>query len=436
MYPPGYSLLLSLFLEAGQPMSVNSYRLEVVSWLAGGATLLMLAFCLFVSELPAWASSALLLAFGTSITFTQLTISLSPDILLVAGTCALALLVYAYNSKTSGPKLTAWWFCASVLTAALCVFKSAALAYIAGLVAYGLWKGDLRRLSRIACFVIPPGAMALWVLAAKGVSTYATTFRGSSFVGLVGYFLNSIALALVYGSQRWLVDLLLNVPSRSPMARAFHSISAFTEGMVFLAGLIVFALPLFFGIRKSLRQRSDQIMLFILGAYALELCLWPYYDGARFGAPLIPFIAVLLWRGLASRAAQAVFVAVLILNIPGNAWLSYKITRSVEQQARQNLADLRQAAAWINETAGTTSLVAAGRDVPLTHLYEYLGRRLLGYAGPNSANNYWDVYPTATGRNPWADLLITDDPSHVTGDAAAHYKIDRRFGQWIIMTPR
>jgi len=435
MYPPGYSLWLALFWENGQPMSINSHRLEVANWLAAGAALLAFASCLFIGELPAWVCAVVLLLFGTSFVFTQLMTGLTPDVLFIAGTCVLALLVSTYNPENSDRKLTLWWFCASLLTGALCVLRMAGLAYIAGLGAYGLLKGDLRRLFRLASFVVPPCSMLLWLLHTKGVATYATGLHPSNFGGLAGYFLRSIGLAMAYCSQRWLVEGLLSVPDRLGLARAFQGVSSLAEAAAFVLGLVAFALPLFLGIRKTSRQPKDQLTFFIVSAYALELILWPYYGGARFGIPLIPFVVNLLWRGLPSRAARVVFVTLLAVNIPGNAWLSYRMIRGQEKEAPQDLAELRQAASWINATAGKGSRVAAGRDVPLTHLYEYLGRRMLANAGPNSVNAFSDVSP-ATQDNQWAEYVIMDPSFDTTGASSQRYKITRRFGKWMVAAPR
>ena len=91
------------------------------------------------------------------------------DVLFTAGTCALALLVAGYDSHSSNRKLVAWWLCASLLTGVLCLVKFAAVALGAGLVAFGVWKGDLRRPARLAGFALPPILMALWLLHTRGV---------------------------------------------------------------------------------------------------------------------------------------------------------------------------------------------------------------------------------------------------------------------------
>src|SRR5271154_3751783 len=117
MYPPGYSVWLALFWKNGQPVSVNSYRLELANWIAAGGALFALAACLFFSELSTGVGTAILMLFGTSLTFTQLTAWLMPDVLFVAGSCALALLLAAYNPDR---KLSLWWFSAGLLAGGLC----------------------------------------------------------------------------------------------------------------------------------------------------------------------------------------------------------------------------------------------------------------------------------------------------------------------------
>ena len=115
--------------------------------------------------------------------------------------------------------------------------------------------------------------MALWLLHTKGVPIYATFVNVPNFSRLAGDVFLAAAFALLDGSQRWLVTVLLNVPDRLPLA----------QGLVFILGLVVFALPIFRGIRRGPQQPQDRIVLCLLGAYALELVLWPYHDGPRFG---------------------------------------------------------------------------------------------------------------------------------------------------------
>ena len=432
MYPPGYPIWLALFWKTGQPISTNAHRLEIANWLAAGAALVGLACCLFVSELPAWLGWALLMAFGTSFLFTQLTFWLMSDVLFIAGTCALALLVASYDSPKSDRALAVWWLCASLLVGALCLVRIAGVAFAAGLAIYGLWKGDLRRPSRLACFALPPILMGLWVLQTRGIPIYATFVNVPNISRLAGRVFLAAAFALLYGSQRWLVAVLLNVPSRLPLTHAFQHISALTEGLALSLGLVMFAVPLFLGIRKGSKQPRDRILWCLLGAYALELVLWPYHDGPRFLAPVIPLLLTFLARGLSSKAAQAAFLAVLAVNIPGNVWLSYKILRSQENDSIQSLAELRQAASWINTSAGTGSRVAAGRDVPLSHLYEYLDRRMLANPGPNELRTSTDVNPARQG-NLRADYIVTSTAPELSDQ---HYQIKNRFGRWMVLAPK
>jgi len=434
MYPPGYSAWLALFWKDGLPFAANSYRLEVGNWIAGGCALFALAGCLFLSELPVLMSSALLLLLGTSVVFTQGTAWLMADPLFTAGSCVLALLVAAYNPDR---KLSAWWFAAGILTGGLYVVKTAAIAYIVGLGAFGLLKGDLRRFSRLVLFALPTGSVVvLWFLLTRGIPTYGSFFsvRLSELGGWTGYLLNTIKQAGVYCSGRWLVEGLLNVPDRLNQARALLRISFLSQALAFILGL-AFAVPIFLGIRRGPKHSSEQITLFLLAAVAGQFFFWPYYLGARSGIALIPFLVNWLWRGLSSRVAQVAFVTVLLLNIPGNAWLSYKTIRSQEKEAPESLAILQQAASWINETGGARASVAAGRDVPLIHLSEYLGRRVLTNASPISNGRYVDVVPSAQG-NQWADYLITDPAFDPMGWDPKRYRIQRIIGRWTIASPR
>jgi hypothetical protein len=404
--------------------------LEIANWLAAGAALVGLAGCLFLSELPSWLGWTLLISFGTSVLFTQLTVWLLSDVLFTAGTCGVAFLVATYDSERSDRQLAVWWFCASLLIGTLCLLRLAALALAAGLGAFGLWNGDLRRPLRLACFVVPVSA-ALWFLQATTLPAYAAPLNVSRFGGLLFYALRSTAIAILYGTQRWMVTVFLSVPDRLRYSHAFQHASALAETPAFILGLAVFAVPIFLGIRRGPRQPKDRMALFIIGFYILELVFWSRYDGARLGMPIIPLVLTFLARGLASKASRIAFFTVLAVNIPGNAWLSYKIIRNQENESVQRLAELRQAASWINASAGPTSRVAAGRDVPITHLYEYLGRRMLANADPNDSSTSLDVNPAAQA-NMRAEYIVA---SATVESPSQGYQIKRRFGHWMVMAP-
>jgi hypothetical protein len=431
-YPPGYSLWLALFWKDGQAVAVNSYRLELANYIAAGCALFALSAFLSLSEMSIGAAFTVLLLFATSLVFTQLTTWLMSDVLFTAGSCILALLVSAYRSDRT---LSFWWLAVGILTGMLYMVKISAVAYIVALVAFGFFKGDFKRRSRLACFAIPTGAVVLvWFLLTRGIPTYATYFgvRISELGGWSGYFLNTLRQAVFYASGRWLVEALLNVPDRLSAARGFLGFRFLAEALAFILGL-AFAVPIFLGIRKGPRNAGDQITLFLLAAIALQFFLWPYYLGARAGIAVIPFLMNWLWRGVPSKLGQAALVTLLLVNVPGNAWLSYKTIRTQEKNAPRDLAELRQAAAWINENGGTGASVAAGRDVPLDHFTEYLGRRVLANARPIGGNEYADASPTEQD-NHWADYVVNDPSFDPTGWDQERYRIRRVFGSWTVLS--
>jgi hypothetical protein len=428
MYPPGYSAWLAAFWKYGQPFAVNSYRLEVANWIAAGCTLLGLAACLVISEMPTLAASAVVVAIGTSAVFTQAMTLLRADVLFVGGSCLLALLVAAYEPD---PKNSLWWFAAGLLTALLYLVKTAALAYIVALATFGLLTGDLRRPFRMICFALPICPVtAMWFFFTRHVPTYATvsSVRIAELGGLTGYFLYVAKQAILYCSGRWLVEAMLSFPDGASTSNApwLARISFPAELLALSMGLALFAVPIFLGIRKGWSHPREQITLFVLGSSSSLFVLFPFYQGARYGIALIPFLPNWLWRGLRSRAAQAAFVTVLVVNIPANARISYKIMRNYERESTTNLEALRQAASWINATAGTSAVVAAGRDVPLTQLFEYLGRRVL--AKPCGETEYVDVNPSEQG-NQCADYAIVDSSLWPVKN---EYRIQRVFGKWAV----
>ena len=270
----------------------------------------------------------------------------------------------------------------------------------------------------------------------KPVPTYATNFKVgiAALGGLGGYFLHAIRQAGRYCSGHWLVETLLSVPSRLSAARAFQAIPLLPETLAFMLGL-AFAIPIFLGMRGSRKDVREQIALFLLGAMALLLFFWPFYLGARGGIPLLPFLVTFLWRGLGSKAVRVAFVALLFLNVPGNVWLSYKVIRTQEEESPRDLAALRQAASWINETGGTRATVAAGRDVPSVQLSEYLGRRVLANARPISESKFADVDPKAQ-HSQWVDYVVADSSFDPEAWARARYRVERMVGKWTIARPR
>lgn len=435
-YPPGYSAWLSLFLKDGQPFAVNSYRMEVANWIAAGCALFVLAMCLFISELPTLPSAVTIMLLGTSIAFTQSMVWLTADVLFIAGSFALALLISAYG-RTG--KLSLWWFAAGLLTGTLFLVKTAALAYMVGLIVFGFVKRDLRRLSHLVLFGLPVcTVIALWISWTRGIPTYATYFRMrlSEIGGLSGYSFVVLKQAGLYCSGRWIIEALFNVPDRLSAAHAFLGIASLAEALAIILGL-AFALPIVLGMIRSPKNPREQITLFLIGAVAVQLVFWPYYLGARGGIVLIPLLVNFFWRGLTSKVASVVFLSILLVNVPGNAWLSYKTIRDQQVDSRKGLAALRQAASWINEAGGRGASVAAGRDVPLIQVSEYLGRRVLANALPANDHTYMDVNPSAQGYER-ADYLITDssfEPMEWIQEQK-DYRVERIFGGWTVASRR
>ncbi len=152
MYPPGYSIWLSLFWKNGQSISRNSHRLKIANWLAAGAALAGLAGCLFSSELPSWLGWILLISFGTSVLFTQLTGWLLSDVLFTAGTCSLALLVATYDSERSDRRLAVWWVLRQPA-------HRVALSAETGGPGVGGWIGSLWTLERRSSASVAPGLL-------------------------------------------------------------------------------------------------------------------------------------------------------------------------------------------------------------------------------------------------------------------------------------
>lgn len=430
-YPPGYSAWLAAFWENGEPFPINSNRLEFASWIAAACALFALASFLVASEMSALAASAVLLAIGTSVVFTQSMVLLRADILFTALSCLLALLIAKYEP---GRSVLIWWLAAGLLAALLYLVKTAALAYIVALGVFGLLGGDFRRPSRLLCFTVPIlPVVALWSVFTQGLPTYGSFFvlRVAELGGLPGYLLNAARQAVFYASGRWIVEAMLSFPDGASTSTApwLARISFPAEVFAFSIGLGLFAIPIFLGIRKGCSQPGDRITLLVLGSSAALFIFWPWYLGARCGIALIPFLLNWLWRGLTYKALRVAFLTVLLVNIPLNARLSYRITRNYEQESTKNLKALRQAASWINSNARTGANVAAGRDVPITQLFEYLGRRLL--AVPVGNKEYADVLP-GQQSNQRADYVIIDSNEW---PVKSGYRVERVYGRWAITSP-
>ncbi len=430
IYPPGYSVWLAVFWESGQPFAVNAHRLELANWVAAGLTLTALAACLAVSEMSTSAAAAVVLAVGTSAVFTDSMAWIRADVMFTGSSCLLALLLTAYEP---GRRLCLWWLAAGVLTALLYLLKTTALAYVGALGMFGLLRGDLRRPSRLICFAAPVcPVIIMWLLFTRHIPTYGTYLpvRIAELGGFLHYSVNVGKQAMLYCSGRWLVDAMLSFPAGASTSNApwLARISFPAEVAALALGAALFAMPVARGIGQGPRHPRDQITLFVLGSFGLLLFLWPFYLGARCAIALIPFLANWLWRGLKSSAAQGAFIALLAVNIPANVRVSYKMIRNYERDSSNSLETLRQAASWINETAGTGALVAAGRDVPLTPLFEYLGRRVL--AKPAGDSRWADVDPAEQG-NQRAEYVIIDSSRWPVkgGSSARHY-----FGRWTVMS--
>jgi len=439
MYPPGYSAWLSLFWRLDQPLEANTYRLQQANWIVAGAFLCVLGLFFWKTGAPVELATAVLAALGTSVMLTQSMLSLGADLMFAAGSCLLALIVWAYPDGGQGGdarrRLTWWWFAVGVLVAVLYLIKTAALAYAVGLGAFGLWRGDLRRAVPLALFAGPIApVVVIWFLFTSGVPTYGSYF-GTRLVdagGFAGYAIECAQRAGQYLSGRWLVEAMLSAPDRLSAARSL-GFPAMGEGLAFLLGLGLMV-PVALGIRRGVEHPRDLAGLCILAVWALQFMLWPFYLGARVGIALLPFLAGWMWRGLPSRRLRLAVALVLVVNVPVNVWLSSKIARAQAADAGPALASLREAAAWINGADGRTPLVAAGRDVPLVHLYAYLGRRMLTNPTPVPDTRYVDVRPDQQ-QNQWADYLILDRSFDPKAHAGVQFETHRTFGQWSVVSP-
>jgi hypothetical protein len=405
----------------------------MANWLAAGAALFALSGCLAISEMPVMIACAFVIALGTSVTFTQLMTGLFPDVLFAAGSGLLALLAAAYDFKG---KTSVWWLTAGLLIGVLYLIKTAAVAYVAGLIAFGCYTYGPRRLRWLACFMVPVlPVLCIWLFLARNSPTYATymRLRWSELGGAGGYFWWVCDQSVAYLSGRWLVEAMLSIPDRARLSPSLNALSNVANAFAFALGLTFFSLPVLAGFLRCSKQPRELMKVFVVGASLLQFILWPYYLGARCAMAIIPFVVGWLSSGYRSRIAKAAFAILLVANVPANIWLSFKIVRSEQRESVESLEALERAALWINESTGDQALVAAGRDVPVVHLWEFLGRRLLANATPGSGRDNVDVRPSEQD-NKTADYVILD-ASLQPGGWSHDYKVRRVFGRWTVAAP-
>jgi hypothetical protein len=433
IYPPGYSVWLSIFWKSGRPLSLNCHRLEVANWLTASGALLALAGCLAIGEMPVVIASALVIALGTSVIFTQLMTGLFSDLLFAAGSGLLALFMATYEPDR---EVTLWWLTAGLLIGILYLVKTMALAYMAGLIAFGFYSYGLRRLRWLVCFMIPVlPALSVWFFLARNSPTYGSyvRLRWSELGGLGAYFWWVCKQGLSYVSARWMVEAMLSIPDRAGLSPSFKAFSGLANAFAFMLGLTFFSAPVLVGFLRCPKQPRELMKLFVVIASVLQFMLWPYYLGARCAMAIIPFVVGWVSSGYRSRIAKGAFAALLVANIPANIWLSCRIIRSEQRQSLESLEALEQAASWINESTGNQATVAAGRDVPAVQLWEFLGRRLLANASPTSGRDNIDVTP-AEQHNRSADYVILDSSLQPAG-WVRNYRVQRVFGKWTVASP-
>ena len=439
-YPPLHSAWLALFVWWGGGFPASS------PWLVAGMEILALGSLTFLAlglrreGLPLWFGGLCVLLLGTSVVWLVLTSLLFSD---VAFTMLGAAIFWWTGHKPAGSTgRVSWWFVLGSVLGLMVLERSAGIALIGGVSLLWLLDRDARSVRQGLTFFVPL-AVAMWVKysATGDTGTYGSYFwsRFEELGGWKGYAGQVMENTWDYVNGRCWTDGLLNAVFR--VSGWAENRGAFAQGLSLVSEIIALAVTslILLGAWRQRGRSLTRAALVVLLPYGAMLALWPFGLGARSVLVALPMVLVWLWHGLDSlpfapgkkrwvRAAVGVF---LVVNVAGNFELTRRESRNMVKVGSRELDDIRALADWLRKTAPPEVFVSASRDIPVNHLRQYLGRRLLNYPTPEvSPDRFYDVLPSAQGDH------ITDYAVFRTGAFLTYgkhkLKIEREFGAFMV----
>ncbi len=438
-YPPLHSAYLALFWRVGEGLPGSSPWLELAMAVVALAALALLAAILRREGVPVWFGGLCVLLVGTSVAWLDLTALLFSDVSFAL--LAYALVWFAGSEPEKSQGRPRWWLGVGVLLGLLLLTRSAGIAPVLGLAAIWLYQRESRRLATAVALLAPLGLAFLvkrWASGSEG--TYGSYFsaRIIELGGWGGYAKDQLGTAWSYLDGRCWVEALFSVPAR---LRHYPGSLGPVPGSMLLVvsaslGLLLMALMIW-GAWSQRNRPLTRAALWVLLLYFGILFVWPFPIGTRGVLAVLPLTLVWLWQGVSDltclaglnrkRPLLAAVAAFMALNVIGNVEVSRRESGQFASDTGRELAGLRDLADWLKQRPGPESLVCAMRDVPVNHLREFLGRRLLANPTPQILRgSFYDVPPTLQG-NRTADYVVVRKGGPLTYGTNV-FRVEQEFG--------
>jgi hypothetical protein len=382
-HPPLNSAYLALFWKLNPRFPENVWLLYGGFFLLVAATfILFYRYCL-KNEVPPLVAALLILAWGLSAQWGTLLWGFMSDILFGA----LALVLANYWSKAGDVLLPRRWFVTGILLALMYLTRTAATAFIGTFVIIagfalskrGTWKPLLALLTPIIPTVL------LWKWWSFGTPSYGgyIRFRFAEEGTWAAVFKYNFDSALDYltglGFVRCLFSSMLNLPSNPAIAKTAFS-PIFTVFIMLFCWL--FTACWVFGFWHT-RSKRQLVIGCAVGAYLLQLCVYPANLSERALYVILPFILIWAWKGLSLvlerwprvRLFRPALLVLLGACVVGNSFGYARSGSYLNNCSRPE--ELAEISTWLRTNSTPETLVAATISEPTFHFYKYSDRRVV-----------------------------------------------------------
>ncbi len=375
VHPPGYSLLLSLLMVFGEAPFAAIRLLSLGCWTAA-AVLTWILMRPLLGERPAWLTAALVATSPLLLTQSAMLLSELAYLPVMLGCLVVA-------SRWQLRREVSRWeaILGGLLAAAAMLIRSMGVV-LAPVMVWGMLvqrNQPARRRAAAAmlfaaAFILPN---AMWQLrqsaqpAGYGYGTIWTTAREVEATDATGAALQMERLAK-FGPQRP-ADLRAAIVPNQLGWRAFEGVTGDVTTWIVGGGVVVLLLI------RAFRYRSV-VEISALLTLAM-LALWPWDEGPRLVAPLLPIVfAGIVWaacgvyaRSRAIRGGRAVVAAaILVLLVAQSAEvnLTHGSLNRLRARTTARLSEMRDVAAWqtehMPEGAEYLAVTAAGDNAKVT----------------------------------------------------------------------
>ncbi len=381
--PPLNSAYLALFWK------LNPQFPENVGLLYGGLFLLVAAtFILFYryavkNGMPPVVAAALILAWGLSAQWGTLLWGFMSDILF--GALALGLANYWWEAKDA--MSVRRWLVTGIFLALMYLTRTAAtpfLGVVALIVGVLSWKHRTVK-PALACLLPIIAAVLLWKWWAADAPSYIDyiKFRVGEQGGWVAVFKYNFDSTLDYlsglGFVRCVFSPMLDLPSNPSISNTALSPALTALLMIFCWA---FTALWVFGFWRA-RTKQQVVVGCLVGAYLLQLCVYPANLSERALYAVLPFVLIWAWKGMSValerwprlrwvRPALLVMVSACVV---GNSFAFAHSGNYLNVCSRRN--ELVEIGAWLRTNSPPDTLVAATLMEPTMHFYKYSERRVV-----------------------------------------------------------